>query len=960
MESNLSKIVGRATLAAALAISLLCLGSCAGGAKPEAEAPAPSAPKKLDLAALIGAKDLGGIKDFFGNRELLDKADAEGSYPLHRAVEQDAPEIVELLLALGAKPDPVDAKGRTPLRLAVERNSAGSAKVLVERGASLFSKDSSGTSVAQAVLSKGGSEGGAGLFKAVFTEKSLGQRDPEGSTVLHLAADSLLEDSARGLLDAGADPAAKNSSGHSALDMALLHPDRIESARIAELLILRGSTTSFPDFAWFVQAVKSMNYGSLRYEDGNTPLHEAVSRRQKGFVAFLLSRKVNPNIRNGAGSAPLHEAVRSGWLEGASLLLEGGADANVRDGFDNTPLHIALPEAGREEGIALLLKHGADPALKDRNGNIPLHIAVEIGYPVSLVETLLAAGSPVNAANAAGDTALHIALRSGRLEYAPPLLKAGADIFLANGKGESPLAVAIAAAGGVSAATGAPSGLDDGCAALGAVVNEATVSGRDNLGNGPLAIAVSLRAPTAAIGLIASKGADVNARNNSGDTPLSIAVRRNFREQGEALLAAKADIFASNVKGETPLSIALGSPKGPIEWLFNSATVGARDANGDTPLHHAARLNLPAAIDFLVQKGADLNARNGDGSAPLASAVKADSSAAVRALMAKGADLEGRDAMGDTALHDAILWGAKASLPLLVEAGAKPNARNSGGETALHLAVRKGDLESIRYLSGRGASLELRDNRGATPLFVAAKTGATDIAAFLLSAGADVEARDQSGRVPLAAAVDAGDAATARLLVSSGASIVALDASGSSPLSIAAARSLSLLDLLLGPSTVNKADSEGRAPLRLLVDLKAAPEALDLALSKGALPDARDRYSDTALLAALRAGRLDAAGKLAQAGADLFASNKDGDSPASLAVSQGAEALKALLGTERVNAADPAGDRLLHYAARAGKAEAAAWLLAAGADKTARNLLGETAADLAAKRGYADLAASLK
>ena len=964
MERTLNMSIGRAVLAAFLVISLVSLGGCAGSAKP-AEAPAQvaPAPKKLDLAALIGAKDSAGIKEFFGNRELLDTADAEGSYPLHRAVEQNAPDIVELLLALGAKPDPVDAKERTPLRLAVDTDSAASAKILAERGASLFSKDSGGTSVAQAALAKGGE-----VFKAVFTAKTIGQRDAEGSTVLHLASDALLEEPVRLLLDIGADPAAKNGAGYTALDMALLHPDRIESASIAELLILRGSTTSFPDFAWFTQAVKAMNYSGLRYEDGNTPLHEAVTRKQKGFVAFLISRKVNPNVRNGAGSAPLHEAMRTGWLEGAELLLEGGADPNVRDGFDNTPLHIALPEAGREEGVALLLKHGADPSLKDKNGNIPLHIAVEVGYPVSLVETLLKAGSNVNAANAAGDTPLHIALRSGRLEYAPSLLASGADIFLANGHGESPLAVAIAAGGGVTLGSaggeGAPSGLDDGCAALGAVVTTTNVSGRDNLGNTPLAIAVNLKAPQAAIALIVSRGADVNARNNSGDTPLSIAVRRNLQEQGEALLAAKADIFASNVKGETPLSIALIAPKGPIEWLFNSNTVGARDANGDSPLHHAARLNLPAAIAFLGEKGADFGAKNGDGATPLASAVKADASAAVKALIEKKADLDARDVMGDTPLHDAVLWSARNSLPLLVAAGAKPNARNSGGETPLHQAVRKSDLESIHYLAGHGASLELRDNRGATPLFLAAKAGGTDIASFLIASGADVEARDQTGRVPLAVAVDSGDASTVKLLVGSGASIVALDASGSSPLSIASKRNLSLLELLLVPSAVNKADSEGKAPLRLLVDLGAAPEAVDLALAKGARLDARDRYSSTALLASLKAGKLDMASKLAAAGADLFAADKDGDTPVSVAVAQstaqGADALKAILGTDRINAVDPAGDSVLHYAARAGKLEAAQWLLKAGADKTARNLLGETAADLATKRGYSDVAASLK
>jgi len=938
---------------AVLAALILVLGSCAGTPQ-QTEEKAQPAPKKADLISLINAKDSGGIKDFFANRELLDKADSEGSYPLHRAVEQNAPDIVELLLALGAKPDQEDAAGRTPLKLAVDKDSAACAKSLVEHGASLFSKDNTGLTVAQAVLAKNND-----LFGAVFTRKSLAERDENGMSVLHLAADGLLEAQTRGLLDAGADPAAKNKDGNTPLDLALLHPDRIESAKIAELLILRGSTTSFSEFSWFVQAVKSVNYGNLRYEDGNTPLHEAVNRRQKGFAAFLLTKNVNPNVRNGAGSAPLHDAVRAGWLEGAEILLKGGADANVRDGFDNTPLHIALPEAGREEGVALLLKYGADPSLKDKNGNIPLHIVVQVGYPVSLVQKLIEAGSPVNAANAAGDTALHIALRTGHLEYAPVFLAAGADIFLVNGAGESPLSVALASAGGITTA-GRPSGLDDGCAALNALITKDNVAHRDNSGNTPLHLAVLLRAPQNALNLIISKGADVNSRDNAGDTPLLIAVRHNYQVQGEALLAGSADIFASNVKGQTPLSVGLTQESGPVEWLFTPATIAARDANGDSPLHHAARLNLPAAINFLCGKGADQDAVDKDGSSALALAVKADASAAVKALLAKGAGLESRDAMGNTALHNAILWSARNSLPLLVEAGSKLDARNSGGETPLELAVRKQDIESIHYLIQRGAKLELRDNRGQTALFLAAKAGITDSVAFLISSGADLEARDKSGATPLAAAIAAGDTRTAAILVKAGAAIVALDSSGSSPLSIAAGKSLSLLDLLLLPSTVNEANSEGKTPIRILVDLGASSEAFDLALSRGAYLDSRDRFSVSPLLASLRAGRLDIAAKLAQSGADLFAADRDEECPVSLAVSQGPDALKAILGTERLNAADPAGDSVLHYAAKAGKAESVAWLLAAGADKGTKNLLGETAADLAAKRGFSDISQMLK
>jgi ankyrin repeat protein len=931
------------------ALSGLGLGSCATGkSEPAAPAPAPvqAEVKKPDLAALIAAKDSAGIKDFYKNRELLDTPDAEGYYPLHRAVQQDSADVVDLLAALGAKVEAVDAKGRTPLRLAVDEGKAGPARVLADRGASIFAKDAEGHSAAEAALAKG-----SAIFTAIFNAKTVNQKAEDGTTILHLAADALLEESVKKLVDLGADTGTRNQAGRLPVDMALLHPDRTESARIAEFLIQRGPSPSFSEFTWFAQAARAMNYSTLRYDDGNTPLHEAVAARQRGFVDFLLSRKANPNSRNSAGSAPLHEAVRSGWLEGTELLLKGGADPNVRDGFDNTPLHIALPEEARDKCVDLLLAYKADPSLKDRNGNIPLHIAVQVGYSVSLVDHLLAAGSPVNAANAAGDTALHVALRVGKLEYCPSLLAKGADIFLANGKGETPLSVAFGLA---SANPG------DGCAALGSIITPANVGSRDNVGNTPLHLAVGYQAPAEAISLIAARGGDANARNNAGDTALHFAVRKNQRIQGEALLAARADIFASNVKGETPLSIALTAPGGPIDWLFNSQTIAARDAYGDTPLHHAARLNLPQSIDFLAQKGGNVNAKNADGASPLAAAVKANSAAAARALLKAGADLNSRDAMGDTALHVAVLWSSRDCLADLVAAGADPDARNLSGESPLHQAAKKRDLQTMRFLLDHGASIQARDNRGATPLFTAAKTGSIDVAKALVGSGAELDARDIDGRTPLAAAVDSGEQETTKYLVASGASILARDAAGDSPLSLAAKRGTGAIDIVLTSANANSADADGKAALRALVELKPAPEAVDLAVARGAVIDARDANSDTALHAALRTGNLAVAAKLAAAGSDLFSKNRNGETPMSLAILAGPEALKAIIGGTRIKVLDSLGASPLHYAAQLGKAEAVDWLIAAGVDKNQRNILGESAADIAEKRGYAEIAAKLK
>ena len=155
-----------------ISLGFLGLAACGSGPKPSPEPVAVQPPPaKPDLSALIGAKDAAGIKDFFKNRELLDTPDSEGYYPLHRAVLQDASDIVELLTGLGARLEATDAKGRTPLRLAADEGKAGPAKILAARGASIFAQDKTGSTAAAAALARGGA-----VFDAVFSDKTVNQK----------------------------------------------------------------------------------------------------------------------------------------------------------------------------------------------------------------------------------------------------------------------------------------------------------------------------------------------------------------------------------------------------------------------------------------------------------------------------------------------------------------------------------------------------------------------------------------------------------------------------------------------------------------------------------------------------------------------------------------------------------------------------------------------------------------
>lgn len=915
---------GRLTLISAMA-ALMIAASCA------------SAPpsKEVTLTDLVLSGDINSIKKFYSNRDQLDMADGQGLYPLHHAVMRGDAQIAEILIVLGATKDVKDPAGKTPLRYAIDRKNADMARMLVGREADPFIADVSGTTPAEAALSAG-----PDMLRAVFNAKNIDGAGKDGRTALHIAADRRMVAETSILLDIGASVQRKDKADRTALDLALLYPDYKDAAIIAEKLILKGANPSFPEFAWFATTVRSADYNTVRFSNGNTPLHEAVSRFQLGFADFLLSKGLTANIKNLNGDAPLHSTVKTGWLDGAELLLKNGADPDIRDARNNTPLHLPSPQTFRLKMTQLLLKYKADPSLKDQDGNTALHKAVKLAYEPMIVEELLKAGAPVNAANLDGDTALMICVKAGNYQYADALIASGSDVFLRNLAGESPLSIAVGR----------------GVEAVDKIVLKTNVLQRDNLGNSVISTAVAMKGSPEVISLILAKGGDPNIRNNSGDNALHVAVRLNLAQQGLILINAKADIFASNAAKDTPVFLALAATDGPYAWFFIPSVITARDANGDTVGHLAARKNLADGLEYLRSKGADLEAINSARETLIHAAVRTDAAEAVRYLIANGASLSARDINGDAPLNIAVLSDAKTCLQVLVLSGVDLNARNFTGEAALHQAVRKQNTEFATYLVDRGAALEVRDNRGLTPLAVAAREAQTPIVQYFLKTGAKVDARDYAGSTPLYQAVETGKLDLIRVLVLAEADILARNAAGDYPLLSAVKKGMTVLREVLGERSLDKPNADGKTPLRLLVEAKASPDMLNLALGAGADPSSRDRYAATPLHAALEMKDYASAAVLLAAHADPFAPNYQGVTPAAMALADPAGTKDFVLAAG-LGAVDALGEGFLHYAVRTGKAETVKLILSLGADRAAKNLSGETALDVAKAKGDAAILA---
>jgi ankyrin repeat protein len=161
----------------------------------------------------------------------------------------------------------------------------------------------------------------------------------------------------------------------------------------------------------------------------------------------------------------------------------------------------------------------------------------------------------------------------------------------------------------------------------------------------------------------------------------------------------------------------------------------------------------------------------------VADAAMARDNAAVRRLLQDGADMNAAQADGATALHWAAYHGDADVAALLLEAGADASAANRNGSTPLWLAASQGDATMIEALLGGGADANEQLPLGRKPLMLAARAGTVDAVRVLLDHGADPNAKEnERGTTALMQAADQGHADVMTVLIEHGAEVAAVSA----------------------------------------------------------------------------------------------------------------------------------------------------------------------------------------
>jgi ankyrin repeat protein len=240
-----------------------------------------------------------------------------------------------------------------------------------------------------------------------------------------------------------------------------------------------------------------------------------------------------------------------------------------------------------------------------------------------------------------------------------------------------------------------------------------------------------------------ANAANVNATGADGSTAIMYAAANDDLELVRALIKAGANVKLANQFGTSALTEAAIIGSAPVidALLKAGADPNFKTPNGETPLMAAARSGKVDAAKVLLDAGANINAKEtwGEQSALMWAAAQSQADM-VKFLASNGANLNDHGKINQ--------WERK------VIQEPRPKDMNKGGFTPLHYAAREGCAACVHYLLAAGADPDTEDPDRETPLLLALENMHFDTAAVLVKGGADLDKWDLFGRSPVYMAAD--------------------------------------------------------------------------------------------------------------------------------------------------------------------------------------------------------------
>ncbi|XP_068178222.1 caskin-1 isoform X2 [Antennarius striatus] len=200
--------------------------------------------------------------------------------------------------------------------------------------------------------------------------------------------------------------------------------------------------------------------------------------------------------------------------------------------------------------------------------------------------------------------------------------------------------------------------------------------------------------------------------------------------------------------------------------------VNIQDADGLSPLHHAALSGNKELISLLLEAQAAVDIKDNKGMRPLHYAAWQGKTEPMKMLLKSGSSVNGQSDEGQIPLHLSSQHGHYDGSEMLLQHQSNPCISDSAGKTPLDLACEFGRVAVVQLLLSSNmcaAMLEPKpsDPNGVSPLHLAAKNGHIDVIRLLIQAGIDINRQSESGTALHQAAL-CGKTEVVRLLLDSG------------------------------------------------------------------------------------------------------------------------------------------------------------------------------------------------